>query len=75
MEKYLIETICADEACRRLRAMGVSINPETVRWGIDQKVFPFGDSIQCEKGRRYIIYTKKFYEWAATVGVTREADD
>ena len=61
-----IETMSCQEATERLRAMGMKISPETVRSGLQQKVFPFGDYIATPAGNPvYIIYTRLFEEWAA----------
>ena len=71
--KYIIETISPQEASERLRGMGMKIHPDTLRRGIDQGAFNFGVVIQCEKEPRYYIFTKKFYEWAAEVGIRSES--
>lgn len=38
-------------------------NPEFVRCGLQQGVFPFGFAVKMEKKWSYIIYKKKFLEW------------
>ena len=41
----MIETLNAVEATEILRNVGLRISPETVRDGIQQGVFPFGDCV------------------------------
>lgn len=41
----MIEVLTAAEATERLRAAGLRISPETLRAGIQQGVFPFGDCV------------------------------
>lgn len=70
---FIIETITPEEATKRLRVMGMSMSPETMRAGIIQGVYPFGDVVQCEKGPKFTIYCKKFYDWVREVGRKRES--
>ena len=70
-EEYVIETITPAEATERLRAMGMPMSPDTLRAGIDQGVYSFGDVIRCEKGPKYIIYVKKFNDWYVRSGGER----
>ena len=71
-EEYFIETITPDEATRRIRDMGMPMSPNTLRAGIEQRVYTFGDVIRCEKGPKYTIYVKKFNDWVRQVGRRRE---
>ena len=59
-----IETMTVAEATEKMRAMGIKISAETLRDGIEQKVYPFGDFV-CKRtgGKVYTIYTKLFDEW------------
>lgn len=41
----MIEALTAQEATERLRAAGLRISPETLRDGILQGVFPFGNCV------------------------------
>lgn len=60
----VIETITVTEATEVLRALGVSISVETVRRGLEQKVYPFGDYIATKEGKPvYHIYRKLLDEW------------
>ena len=65
-EEYHIMTLTVQEATERLRAMGVRISPDTLRDGIRQNIFPFGDHIETKAGNPvYLIYEKLFNQWAA----------
>ena len=44
----MIRTLTAAEATERLRAEGIRISPETIRAGLQQKVFPFGDCVMVD---------------------------
>ena len=58
-------TITVEEACQRLRDIGMKISPETIRMGLKQKVFPFGDCIVSEKSARFFVYKKLLEDWIA----------
>lgn len=59
-----IETITPAEATEQLRAMGISISPDTLRAGLEQEKFPFGLSVETKSGGKwYQIYKKLFEEW------------
>lgn len=60
-----IQTLTVEEATEKLRTMGVRISPDTLRRGLQQKVFPFGDCIISEKAPRFLIYGKLFQKWVA----------
>ena len=60
-----IRTITVEATTNRMRDMGISIKADTVRRGIQQGVFPFGICIECAKQPRFIVYEKKFEQWAA----------
>lgn len=58
-----IDIISAERAAEKLRAMGMRISPDTVRRGVQQGVFPFGDVIDCAGGVRCYVYTKLLEKW------------
>lgn len=64
-EQEYIPTMNTAEATEWLRARGLRLSPETVRLGILQGAFPFGDCITSDKAPRCIIYTRLLEEWAA----------
>lgn len=53
------------ETTEQLHRWGMKISPETVRFGIQQRVFPFGDCISGEKHPIFFVYEKLLNEWAA----------
>ena len=60
----MIETITTAEAAETLRTLGMKISPETVRNGLEQGKFPFGECIKKENGRNvYHVYKKMFNDW------------
>ena len=65
-----LSILTAAEATERLRAMGMRITPETLRDGIEQKQFPFGNVVRGSKSDspRCYVYEKKLMEWAQEVG-------
>lgn len=62
-----IRTITVEAATNRMRDMGMSVKADTVRRGIQQGQFPFGICIECPKQPRYIVFEKKFEQWAAEI--------
>ena len=48
----MIEALTAAEATEVLRNAGLRITPETIRDGIQKKVFPFGDCVMAEDGKK-----------------------
>ena len=62
--EHMIEALTAAEATERLRAEGLKISPETVRHGIQQGVFPFGDCVTEDgKVKWCYIYGSKLDAW------------
>ena len=60
----MIEALTAQEATERLRAAGLRISAETVRDGIQQGVFPFGDCVMSgDKLKWCYIYANKLEAW------------
>lgn len=70
----VIETLSPKEATEELRSMGMKISIDTLRDGIEQKVFPFGDCIQTKNGNPvYEIYRKKFDSWVAEIATPADS--
>lgn len=70
----VIETLTPKEAVEELRSMGMKISIDTLRDGIEQKIFPFGDCIQTKNGNPvYEIYRKKFDAWVEEIGTPAKA--
>lgn len=62
----MINALTAAEATERLRAAGLRISPETLRSGIQQGVFPFGDCVaDGSKVKWCYIYSNLMEEWIA----------
>lgn len=62
----MINAMTAAEATEYLRSLGLKISAETIREGIQQKVFPFGDCITTDgKVKWCYIYKAKLDEWIA----------
>lgn len=60
----MIEIMSADKATEILRNEGVRISPETVRLGIQQGVFPFGDCVMKDGRISWCyIYANKLEKW------------
>ncbi len=60
----MIDAMTAAEVTEYLRALGLKISAETIREGIQQKVFPFGDCITTDgKVKWCYIYKAKLDEW------------
>ena len=55
-------TITPQEAVDRLREAGMKIGPQTLREGILQRVFPFGDAVEMEDPV-FWIYPRKLEAW------------
>lgn len=58
-------TLTVEEACQKLRDVGMKISPETIRMGLQQQRFPFGDCIVSEKSVRFFVYKKLLDDWIA----------
>lgn len=58
-----IQTINTQQATEHLREMGMKISPDTIRRGIQQGVFPFGDCIVTDRGAHCYIYVRLLDEW------------
>ena len=64
-----LRIITAAEAAERLRTMGMKVSPDTIREGIEQNRFSFGDVIRSKNGNPIcFVYEKKLMEWASDKG-------
>ena len=59
-----IETMNVQEATDWLRAHGMSTSPETLRFGIQQGVFPFGIHIDRNGNPTYFVFRTQLERWA-----------
>lgn len=60
----MIVTLSTRQAIERLRAAGLSITDETLRNGLEQRVFPFGNVVRSSAGNPVVyIYGKLLDEW------------
>lgn len=59
----VIETLTPAEATEILRGYGMKMSPDTLRYGIEQGVYPFGVCIQCGRQPAYQIFTKLLDDW------------
>lgn len=72
----MIDALTAQEATERLRAAGLRISPDTVRSGIQQGVFPFGDCVMGEgKPKWCYIYKNKLDKWIRERECVRSAEE
>lgn len=68
-----LRILTVPEAVEWLRSMGMKIGPDTLRWGIEQKQFPFGNVVRTDQNNvRCYVYSKKLLEWAAEMGYETE---
>ena len=51
------------EATARLREVGMRTSCETLRKGLAQRVFPFGDCVQADKLPVFYIYRPLLEKW------------
>lgn len=61
----LPDLVSIEEAARVLQNKGMKIAKATLQRGIQQKVFPFGDCVECERERRFYIYGRLLERWCA----------
>lgn len=59
----IIKTLTPQAAAERLRAAGMRITPDTIRYGLQQGTFPFGDHIQRDGGPVYFVYEELLEKW------------
>lgn len=55
--------ITPEEAADKLRALGMRISPATVREGMAQKIFPFGDYIKTNTSCVCYVYPSLLEQW------------
>lgn len=60
-----IATITPEQAAERLREIGMKITPVTIREGMAQGRFPFGDYIKTEKSCVCYVYPRLLERWIA----------
>ena len=64
--------LTAQEAVEWLRAMGMKISPDTLRNGIEQNQFPFGNVVKTRDGTpRCYIYKRENVTVGSRVGIYR----
>lgn len=56
-------TITPEQAAERLREIGMKITPTTIRDGMAQGRFPFGDYIKTEKSCVCYVYPRLLERW------------
>lgn len=44
-------------------ARALSVNPQTVRKGLEQGCYPFGTAVKCERGFSYQFFPQKVKEY------------
>lgn len=60
----MIVTLSTRQTIEKLRAAGLSISDDTLRNGLEQRVFPFGNVIRTSSGNPVVyIYGKLLDEW------------
>ena len=62
----MITVIKPERAAEILKSHGhKSANAEKIKYGLEQRVYPFGDAIHMSKNMVYDIYEKKLMDWIA----------
>lgn len=59
-----IEILTPRDTAEYLRNRGMSTSEDTIRKGLDQRVFPFGDVVQTGSSPVYYIYRALLDKWA-----------
>ncbi len=62
-------TITPDEATEKLRAAGMKICPATLRAGLQQQRFPFGDAVETQKSWAFWVYPALLKTWMEQRGM------
>ena len=57
------DILTVEEATEKLRALGTRISPTTLRSGMEQGRFPFGDFIKTDKSCVCYVYTRLLERW------------
>jgi len=63
--KQLSDILTVQQATEKLREHGMSISAVTLRSGMAQGRFPFGDYIKTEKSCACYIYSRLLEKWMA----------
>lgn len=58
------DILTVDEATEILRSLGMRISPTTLRSGMEQGRFQFGDFIKTDKSCVCYVYTRQLKRWA-----------
>lgn len=67
-----IEILTPRDTAEYLRRRGMSTSEETIRKGLDQHVFPFGDVVQTGKAPVYYIYKALLDKWVEDRATSKE---
>lgn len=59
------DVLTAEKAVARLRQAGMKISRETLRMGLEQRVFPFGDCVRTDASPVCWIYRVLLENWIA----------
>lgn len=59
------DVLTTEAAVIRLREAGMKISRETLRAGLEQRVFPFGDCVRAEKSPVCWVYRRLLEDWIA----------
>ncbi|MBR3570646.1 MAG: hypothetical protein IKN96_07615 [Oscillibacter sp.] len=59
------DLMTTEETVRRLREVGMKTSRETLREGLAQRVFPFGDCVLTDKSPVCYIYRPLLERWIA----------
>ena len=59
----LKDILTVEEATEKLRSLGMRISPTTLRSGMEQGRFPFGDFIKTDKSCVCYVYTRLLERW------------
>lgn len=57
------DLLSIEEAAHLLQERGMKIAKATLQRGIQQRVFPFGDCVECPKERRFYVYGRLLSRW------------
>lgn len=66
------DLLTTEQAVVRLREVGMRISRETLRMGLQQRVFPFGDCVVTERSVVCYVYRVKLEAWIAERFPSRE---
>lgn len=69
-----IKTLTAEETAQKLRSLGMTTSPVSVRCGIKAGAYPFGDYFMVDKHPKVTIYAALLDEWIAARLVEEEQE-